>query len=337
VKRTIVLFAAFALASTLSCSGRGVFVPPGSYSNVVLVTETGQPGGANDEIIHALQHTLDYYSKQEIQFKLRLVAASDFAQEPPSKNEVIYGVVREGAIGGIIEQFIGTGAVRKVLEGKSHIFKKLDYPVRGQLTVIVTASTAEQLRTVARENGSTIRDIIEEANRERLRENLLLSEDTETAADLKTKYGFSIRVPGEYRLNRDWGQLPGIEIFRDYPHRGITISWLRWEERSLSTGDSAALLDFRAKIVWEIHDKEIMRPELVSWSMGTLGPYDAVRMDGYWESSEDMYGGPFICFFIHDRVRGRIWLVDCLVYAPGFDKNPLLREAWAVAETFRIN
>ena len=86
-----------------------------------------------------------------------------------------------------------------------------------------------------------------------------------------------------------------------------------------------------------MHDKEIMRPELVSWSSSTLGPYDAVRMDGYWESSEDMYGGPFICFFIHDRVRARIWLVDCLVYAPGFDKNPLLREAWSVAETFRIN
>jgi hypothetical protein len=60
-------------------------------------------------------------------------------------------------------------------------------------------------------------------------------------------------------------------------------------------------------------------------------------MDGYWESSVDMYGGPFICFFVHDRVRGKIWMIDALVYAPGFDKHTLLREAVAVAETFRVN
>lgn len=335
--RRVFLAMAAAAASVLACGQHAIFVPPGSYSNVVLITETGEPGGANEAIIRVLQHPLDYYSKQEIQFKLRLVPASAFEEEPPAKNMVIYGVVRQGEIGGIIERFIGTAAVRKVLEGKNHIFKKLDYPVRGQLTVIVTASTADQLREVARENGRAIREIIEEANRERLRENLLLSEKTEAAADLRSLYGFSIRIPGEYRVNRDWGRLPGIEILRDYPHRGITISWKGWEDRSLSTADSSALYDFRARIVREIHDKEIMRPELVSWRMDVLGPYDAVRMDGYWESSEEMYGGPFICFFIHDRVRGRVWLVDCLVYAPGFDKNPLLREVHAVAETFRIN
>jgi len=337
VRRVSVFIAVIASASILSCVGSSVFVAPGSYSNVVIVTETGQRGGLSDVIISVIQHPLDYYSKMEYQFSWRLVAASDYGKEPPSKNVVIFGVAREGQTGRIIEQIIGTENVRKVIEGRQHIIGRLDYPVKGQMTVVVTAATAEQLRIVARENGGKIRDLIEKANRERVLENLLLSEDTKTEADLKAEYGFSIRIPGEYKLNRDWGHLPGVEILRDYPHRGITISWLSWKQRSLSTADSTALYDFRAKIMWDIHDKEVMRPEFVSWTMSTLGPYDAVRMDGYWESSEDMYGGPFICFFIYDRIRSRIWLVDCLVYAPGFDKNPLLREAWAVAETFRIN
>ena len=55
------------------------------------------------------------------------------------------------------------------------------------------------------------------------------------------------------------------------------------------------------------------RPELVSYSIDEFGPYTAVRMDGYWESSVDMYGGPFIAFFVHDRVRGKIWLIDAQV------------------------
>lgn len=338
MKRTVMSLAAVLVVLALpACGDRATFVPAGSYSDVVLVTESGEPGGINNEIIRALQHTLDYYTNQEIQFKLRLVAAADFEREPPTKNMVIFGVAREGRIGRIIENFVGTDSVRRVLEGRNHIFKQINAPVAGQLTVIVTASSAERLRNVARGNGRVIRDIIEEANRERLRESLLRTEKAGETEDLRTKYGFSIRIPGEYRINRDWGHLPGIEIMRDYPHRGITVSWLTWDGKSLTPADSTRLYDFRAKVMWEIHDKEVMRPELVIWSFGTLGQYEAVRMDGYWESSEETYGGPFICFFIHDRVRGRIWLVDCLVYAPGFDKHILLREAHAIAETFRIH
>jgi hypothetical protein len=331
---TLLVF--LATLTSFSCNQMTSYAPPGSYSEIVVVTDTGQPGDLNDHIIRVLQHPLDYYSKMEIQFRLKMVSADDFEREPPTKNMVIFGVVRQGKIGQIIENFIGTNNVRKVLSGKNNIMKKLDYPVKGQLTVIVTASSASYLKKVAEENGQLIRDIIEEANRERLRENLLLREDEETSADLKAKYGFTLRVPDQYRLNRDWGDLPGVEILRDYPHRGITISWRPWEGKSVSKADSAALFDFRSEVMWEIHDKEVMRKELVFWNQDTFGPYGAVRMDGYWESSEDMYGGPFICFFVHDRVKGRIWLIDCLVYAPGFSKHKLLREAVAVAESFRI-
>ena len=187
-----------------SCGSRSIFVPPGSYSNIVLVTESGEPGGSNDDIIRTLQHPIDYYSKLEIQFKLRMVSAYEFDREPPTKNMVIYGVVRQGRTGQLIENFIGTNSVRKVLEGKNHVFKRMDYPVKGQLTVIITASSPERLRKVTEENGQLIRDIIEKANRKRLRENLLLREKYETGADLKIKYGFAIRVPDDYKLNRDW-------------------------------------------------------------------------------------------------------------------------------------
>jgi len=336
IKSVIVLFAAISLAAA-SCTNKGLFVPPGSYSNVVVVTESGEPGGINDAIIRTLQHPIDYYSKLEIQFKLRMVSAWDFEKEPPTKNMVIYGVVREGRTGQIIENFIGTNSVRKVLEGKNHVFKRMDYPVKGQLTVVVTASNQDKLEKVAEENGKLIRDIIEEASRERLRDNLLLRENLETAEDLRALYGFSLRIPDAYRLNRNWGDLPGIEILRDYPHRGITISWTPWTKKSLALADSTSLYDFRSKIVYKIHDKEVMRPELVAWSMDKFGPYTAIRLDGYWESSVDMYGGPFIAFFLHDRAKARVWMVDCLVYAPGFDKHILLREAQAVAESFRIN
>ena len=77
-----------ALLALPSCGNRSIFIPPGSYSNIVLVTESGEPGGLNDHIIRALQHPIDYYSKLEIQFRLRMISSFDFEREPPTKNMV---------------------------------------------------------------------------------------------------------------------------------------------------------------------------------------------------------------------------------------------------------
>jgi len=324
------------LLAEVSCVKGSSISPVGSYSDIVLVTDTGKRGGLNDYIIKELQHQLDYYSKMEIQFKLRMISADDLRDEPPTKNMVIFGVARQGEIGRVIEGYIGTNAVRKVLEGKNHIFKKMNYPGPGQLTVIVTASSPENLRAVVVENGA-IRDIIEESNRERLRANLLLDENTALEDQLKAKYGFSARIPSLYQLNQEKPDIPGIELVRKLPHRGLTVSWKQWTRGSLSVADSTALYGLREDLAWKMYDKDVMRRELVFFHEGGLGPYTAVRMEGYWENSEELYGGPFICFFIQDRIRARVWIVDCLVYAPGFDKHTLLRELVSVAETFRIN
>ena len=144
--RRILLISA-CLAALSGCNRRSSFPPAGSYSNIVLVTETGERSGINDLIIRELQHPVDYYSKMEIQFKLRMIPSRELDKEPPTKNMVIFGVARQGDTGRIIEGFLGTNEVRKVLEGKNHIFKKMNFPYTGQLTVIVTASSPQLLRS----------------------------------------------------------------------------------------------------------------------------------------------------------------------------------------------
>ncbi|HUV36562.1 MAG TPA: DUF4837 family protein [Patescibacteria group bacterium] len=330
------LFTLCAICVFCSCGGQGSFPPAGSYSNVVLVTESGKLEGTTEGMVRVLQHSLDYYTKTEFQFVVRLISAYDLQREPPAKNVVIFGVARQGEIGRIIESFIGTASVRKVLQGNNNIFKKLNYPIEGQLTLIVTASSHDILADVIARNGQAIRDIIEEANRERLRAYLLKRERIEVTEEFRARYGFSLRIPELYEVNQERPDLPGIELVRTLPHRGLTVSWRPWKARGLSVADSSALFDARADLAWKMYDKDVMRREIVFFRDGELGEYDAVIMEGYWENSEDLFGGPFICFFVHDRVKSRLWIIDCLVYAPGFDKHVFIRELYAVAETFRI-
>lgn len=319
-----------------SCGRRGSFPPAGSYSNVVLVTESGTLEGLGERMVRLLQYDLDYYTKTELQFKVRLISAYELQREPPAKNVVIFGIARQGEIGRVIESFIGTANVRKVLQGKNNIFRKLDYPVEGQFTLIVTASSGDTMEKVIEKSGRLIRGIIEEANRERLRRYLLKREQEEVTEELLARYGFLLRIPELYAVNQERPDVPGVELVRQAPHRGLTVSWRPWDRRGLSVADSSALFDVRAELAWKMYDKDVMRREIVYFREGELLEYDAVIMEGYWENSQDLFGGPFICFFIYDRVKSRLWIVDCLVYAPGFDKHVFMRELYSIAETFRI-
>ncbi|MBN1885925.1 MAG: DUF4837 family protein [Candidatus Krumholzibacteriota bacterium] len=336
MRRMAIAIATIALALA-SCGVNSTYPPVGSYSNVVIVTEAGRVEDAVTEaIVREIQHEMDYYTKTELQFRVRLVPALDFERQRPTKNMVICGVVRDGDVGRIIESFIGTTGVRRVLEGKDRVFRKMDYPVKGQYTIIVTASSRETLLETIRENGATVRDLIEYGNRLRLRDFLLDREREDLEEELAAKYGFSLRIPELYELNQERPEVPGFEFVRTPPHRGLTVSWEPWDGRGLSLADSSLLYEARERLAWAMYDRDVMRREMVRFDEEALGDYEAVAMRGYWENSEDLYGGPFLCFFVLDRVASRLWIVDCVVYAPTFDKHTFIRELHAVAETFSI-
>jgi len=341
MKYPLILLALASLAGLLcSCGSQGgpFNTPPaGSYSGIVLVTETGKIEGPAADMVNSLQHELDFYTKNELQFRVRVVPASQFDKEIPAKNMVIFGIVNQGSLGGIIEQFIGPAGVRSVLEGKYSIFKKMDSPVKGQLTVIVTAVSNDILASVAREQGAVIRNIVEDGNRERIRESMLRQgENAPLERRLRERYGFAFRIPNVYKMDEERPEVPGVSLLNPEPPRVLSVSWHAFGKESVSLADSNELFQLRADVSFKLFDKYVMRRELVKFADTQLGHYRAVRMDGYWESSVEPAGGSFVCFFVADRVKSRIWLIDCLVYAPGQDKNELLREAIAIAETFSL-
>jgi hypothetical protein len=309
--------------------------PAGSYSGIVLVTETGKIEGPTAEMVQALQHELDFYTKNELQFKVRVVPAYQFEKEIPAKNMVIFGIVNQGKIGSIIEQFIGPSGSKGVLEGRYSVFKKMNSPVKGQLTIIVTGVSDDGLTVAAREQGAILRNIIEDGNRERIRESMLKQgENTYLEKYLKDRYGFSFRIPNVYKLEEERPEIAGVSLIHPEPPRVLSVSWKAFGKGEVSLADSNDLYQLRSDVTFKLFDKYVMRRDLVKFMATRLGAYAAVRMDGYWESSIDAAGGSFVCYFVADDVKSRIWLVDCLVYAPGQDKNELLRETIAFAETF---
>jgi hypothetical protein len=161
-------------------------------------------------------------------------------------------------------------------------------------------------------------------------------ESTQLEKLLRDRYGFSLKIPDVYKIDEERPEVPGVSLVNPEPPRVISVSWRDLGKGSVSLADSSELYKFRADVAFKLFDRYVMRRDLVRFAETQFGPYPAVRMDGYWESSVEPAGGSFVSFFVADRVKSRVWLIDCLVYAPGKDKNELLREAIAIAETFSL-
>jgi hypothetical protein len=309
--------------------------PPGSYSELLLVTEEGAGGEWASLLTPILGAEHDYVTSMESYFDISQVRAADMPEMPETKNVVICGVMDSGThVGSLILSLIGDRSVQRVAEGQATVLKKENTPAPGQMTLIVTAPTAEGLREVIRTRGDELPEIVESSNRERLRRYLLSTPNRSLTERLRRKYGFTIEVPSYYRLFSESDDPPGVELLYEPPTRDLGVFWVdRKEPPSIYRPDE--LFDLRASYVWERYDHDKMDRNHVRYTWTRFAVYNALRMSGYWYNDKVTAGGYFETYFVYDPDAQLLWAVDILTYAPGRPKHPLVRELLALAETFR--
>jgi hypothetical protein len=311
--------------------------PPGSYSEILLVTEDGRQSKFLNLILQSIDRELDYYTGREKQFDVSIIPAQQLEDFPQMKTIMIVGVVDElTSIGQEIAMLIGEAGVRKVAGGEATILKRENMPAPGQMTLIVTARSDAELETVLRERGDEIPAIIEESARKRLRRYLITQLDKELGRYLYRTYGFAIEIPTFYRLESESKHPPGVELIREPPTRSLGIFWADWD-RELALADSLALFAIRSDYVFERYNGDAMDSTRVAFSWIRLGPYHSIEMAGYWYSTSATAGGAYRTYFIYEEEEKLLWALDNLVFAPGRSKHPLFRELRALAETFRYD
>lgn len=310
--------------------------PAGSYSEVLLVTDSGEASEWDKTLGPLIAPELDYYVDTEKQFRITSVRAADMEAFPAFKNIVICGVLETSTdVGQRILNLIGDAGVQEVRQQGARFLKQEDRPATNQFTLIVTAPSEAELREVIAEQGWEIPDILEKSCRERLRRFLLKDKNEKLSAELATKYGFELQIPSLYRRLRDEPNPNGVEIIREPPTRLLGVFWTDWKTAP-TMADQDTLFAIRANYVWEHYDKDQMDRERVVFEPARLGRYDAIRMSGYWFNDEEVLGGYYETYFIFDEGADLLWAVDLLVLAPGKPKQPLVRELQAIAETIRF-
>ena len=306
-------------------------------SELLLVSEDGAEDPGAQALSSHLTRTIDYYIAEERAFVVTNVRAADVVGLPKAKNVVICGVANLVTdVGDYIASTIGDAAVSEVRRDGAAIFEREGVPRAGQLTIVVTASSMEDLIKIIEARGEEIVEMIEASCRNRLRPGLLDHKNKELTRRLHDTYGFTIEVPRPYRLLSETSEPPGIELLCEAPARLLGIFWTDWDHEP-TLEDARSLFAARAVYVGKRYDGDVMDSTRVRYNLARLGVYPALEMSGYWSNSRSVAGGCYETFFVYEPREKILWAIDLLAFAPGVPKHPLFRELRAVGETFRYD
>ena len=109
--------------------------------------------------------------------------------------------------------------------------------------------------------------------------------------------------------------------------------WLKSENPIRDLANFDRLSRMREQLGTRLHSEETL-PETFVWDEAEIGGVAVVKLEGAWNSTKFVGGGPFWSYFVPDPERGRIYCIDLLVFAPGMEKMNFFRRLDAVASTF---
>ena len=273
------------------------------------------------------------------------------ALPPPS--QPYFDIVRMGGskFGGLVQEHRNIFMV-DVSEDHDHAARigfKEDQWAKGQLLFRLTGNDVDSVLQHFRARADRILARFEEAERERMKEDLLGSYAKGIQKKLEQEHGVSLKVPEGFDIKKSKDRFVWLERYRQIPKggrkrdlmEGLLVYYYPYEGGRQF--DRESLLKVRDSVLEEhvpgpsegsYMATEDRYPEVepLFRELEFNGEY-AAKMRGLWRVENDFMGGPFISLSTYDEARDRLVTVEGFVYGPRFDKRRHIRKMEAILYT----
>jgi hypothetical protein len=337
--RTIQAIALLAVVLTSGCGldkEKGILMAAGSYGDLAVVVNDDAMKPMARQFLGRFNTQTTFVIKPEGNFKPDVFGPDRWDTAKGYKNALF--LIHIGAGSGAEKQarkLMSKDAWERINAGGGGVVQVKDPWSTYQLLVVVASRDRNSLGSLLNKNISTIQELFNKSNQSRI---LRRNRHDGLQLALMDKYwrdlGFFMEIPGQYTQNqyRPDG-FAGLELMRTGPSRGISVGWIKSANPVRDLANFGILGRLREQMGTRLHNEEIL-PETFVWDEADIGGVAGVKLEGAWNSTKFVGGGPFWSYFIPDSAQGRIYCVDILAYAPGMDKMNFFRRMAAVASTF---
>lgn len=249
-----------------------------------------------------------------------------------------------------IRSRLDSAAVEAVMGGRAAVIARRDLWREDQQVYYLLGATAEDVAQVLRENGEQIRYAFNAITRERMHEDMFeKGRQPDIEQRLLETHGFAVDAQHDYQVAIDTTQFVWLRrivspdswrsLFVWYTDEAtpadLTPEWILAARNRLTRthvngnlGDYVTV-DERRPLEWEnINFLDRFGYEVRGlWHMVGDGPDGTQVAAGM--------GGPFVTYGFYDQDSGRTYVIDGMVFAPGFEKRDFLRQLEVIAWSFR--
>jgi hypothetical protein len=317
------------LAATACGCSKPVTLAVGPAGDISIITDLPEDSPEVRALVDGLEVEI-VIIRPEVAFNVEVSDFKGFDIRRNWRNLILLGSLDEGSrVSDTIENLLGEKDRAELERGERNLFLIRDRWAIGQLIAVLATPDRGSLLEAVRGNSKTLYDTFERATVENTY-RILLKKDLQrdTARYLERTYGWSLLVPEAFEVSEDAESK--IVLFRAVdPARMILVHWIDDYDKPLTAQDC---LDLRAKLAWNVYDEDVIAPDMTETEETSFLGRPAIKIVGVWHNEKHINGGPFRTYCFMDGKR--LYLVDMLVYAPGMDKIPFLRELEAICRTF---
>ena len=199
---------------------------------------------------------------------------------------------------------------------------------------LINKRTSFLIQALETEKKTTISALLgkQKSERDSFRNNMLESR------------GYAVRKPFTYSVSLRSDECIGISRYMSAKKLGL---YMYEEDYSNEDQFKQEYIIGRRNDVLKRHIKGADRPDSIPTFMTTdsvnvklfrrqfeLNGNYAIETRGWWEMENDFMAGPFVNYTILSTRQNKIISIDCNVFAPGHDKNRLLRQLELIVSTF---
>lgn len=241
-------------------------------------------------------------------------------------------------------------ALEAIRGGSVSIIPRRDLWRSGQQVIYVFGDTAESIIAELENRGEDIRYQFNDITRQRVELDMFeRGRQTNMEQVLLDKHGFRVKVQHDYFSAIDttnfvwlrrvvdsnsWRSL-FVYYIDDFNPANLNPDWIHAARDRLTEThirgnvEGFVTIDYRRELVTENVDF------LGRFAYETRGLWHMVERKDDGDLAEWGMGGPFVNYTFYDDDSRRLYMIDGMVFAPGYDKREFLRHMEVIAHTFQ--
>ena len=321
---------------------------------VVVMDSTNWEGELGDAVREHIAPYLGTLPAPEREFEIRRISINSqktLESLQKQKNVIFVAPLSEDTPEArFLKSRLDEEATAAIKGGGTSVISKRDLWRKDQQIVYLLGETDSSLVALLAERGDDIRYTFNVITRERVGEDMFKKgRQPKIEADLMRKHGFAVNAQHDYFSAIDstnfvwlrrvvssdsWRSL-FVYYIEDFNPNSLTPEWV-YEARERLTEtwirgnmDGFVSIDFRRELNTENIDF------LGHFAYETRGLWHMVGRDPEKGIVEYGMGGPFLNYTFYDESSRRLYMIDGMVFAPGYDKREFLRQMEVISHTFR--